>query len=154
VGTATYHKTINIESGLLEEGQKIILDLGEMNDIAEMKVNGKNLGVLWYPPYSVDITDAVKKGENELEIAVTNNWANRLIGDEQEPADFEWGKDRGEKMGRAMLAYPDWFIKNEPRPSQGRKTFSIWYYYRPDSQLKPAGLVGPVKLVVQSVVQF
>ena len=153
-GTATYHKTVNIESGLLEKGQKIILDLGEMNDIAEVKVNGKNLGVLWYPPYSVDITDVLKNGENKLEIAVTNNWANRLIGDEQEPADFEWGKDRGEKMGRAMLAYPDWFIKNEPRPSQGRKTFSIWYYYRKDSPLKPAGLVGPVKLVVESVVQL
>jgi hypothetical protein len=153
-GKATYHKTVNIESGLLEKGQKIILDLGEMNDIAEVKVNGKKLGVLWYPPYSVDITDALKKGENELEIAVTNNWANRLIGDEQEPADFEWGKDRGEKMGRAMLAYPDWFIKNEPRPSQSRKTFSIWYYYRPDSQLKPAGLVGPVKLVFESEVDL
>ena len=153
-GTATYHKTVNIELGLLERGQKIILDLGEMNDIAEVKVNGKNLGVLWYPPYSVDITDALKKGENKLEIAVTNNWANRLIGDEQEPADFEWGKDRGEKMGRAMLAYPDWFIKNEPRPSQGRKTFSIWYYYRPDSQLKPAGLVGPVKLVFVSEIEL
>ena len=149
-GTATYHKIVNIESGLIAEGKKIILDLGEMNDIAEVKVNGKNLGVLWYPPYSVDITDALKNGENKLEIAVTNNWANRLIGDEQEPADFEWGKDRGEKMGRAMLAYPDWFIKNEPRPSQGRKTFSIWYYYRKDSPLKPAGLVGPVKLVVET----
>ncbi len=153
-GTATYRKTVNIESGLLEKGQKIILDLGEMNDIAEVKVNGKNMGVLWYPPYFVDITDAIIKGENKLEIAVTNNWANRLIGDEQEPADFEWGKDRGEKMGRAMLAYPDWFIQNEPRPSQGRKTFSVWYYYRPDSQLKPAGLVGPVKLVVETVVQL
>jgi hypothetical protein len=153
-GTATYHKTVNTESDLLEKDQKIMLDLGEMNDIAELKVNGKNLGVLWYPPYSVDITDALKKGENKLEIAVTNNWANRFIGDEQEPVDFEWGKDRGEKMGRAMLAYPDWFIKNEPRPSQGRKTFSIWYYYRTDSQLKPAGLVGPVKLVFESEVEL
>ena len=153
-GTATYQKTINIETTLLEEGQKIILDLGEMNDIAEVKVNGKNLGVLWYPPYSVDLTDAIKTGENKLEIAVTNNWANRLIGDEQEPVDFEWGKDRGEKMGRAMLAYPDWFIKNELRPTQGRKTFSVWYYYRKDSPLKPAGLVGPVRLVSVSEVKL
>ena len=153
-GTATYQKTINIETTLLEEGQKIILDLGEMNDIAEVKVNGKNLGVLWYPPYSVDLTDAIKTGENKLEIAVTNNWANRLIGDEQEPVDFEWGKDRGEKMGRAMLAYPDWFIKNEPRPTQGRKTFSVWYYYRKDSPLKPAGLEGPVRLVSVSEVKL
>jgi hypothetical protein len=153
-GTATYLKTVNIESGLLEKGQKIILDLGEMNDIAEVKINEKNLGVLWYPPYFVDITDVIIKGENQLEIAVTNNWANRLIGDEQEPADFEWGKDRGEKMGRAMLAYPDWFTKNEPRPSQGRKTFSVWYYYRSDSQLKPAGLVGQVKLVFVSEIEL
>jgi hypothetical protein len=153
-GTATYRKVINIDSGLLETGQKIVLDLGEMNDIAEVKVNGKNLGVLWYPPFSVDITNALQTGENKLEIAVTNTWANRLIGDEQEPADFEWGKDRGEKMGRAMLAYPDWFIKNEPRPSQGRKTFSVWYYYRKDSQLKPAGLVGPMRLVSESVLQL
>ena len=153
-GTATYRKSINIESGLLEKGQKIMLDLGKMNDIAEVKVNGKNLGVLWYPPYSVDVTDALKKGENELEIAVTTNWANRLIGDEQEPADFEWGKDRGEKMGRAMLAYPEWFVKNQPRPSQGRKTFSVWYYYRKDSPLKPAGLVGPVRLVIESEVKL
>jgi hypothetical protein len=154
-GTATYQKTVNIESDLLGKGQKVILDLGEMNDIAALlKVNGKNLGVLWYPPYSVDITGALKKGENKLEIAVTNNWANRLIGDEQEPADFEWGKDRGEKMGRAMLAYPDWFIKNEPRPSQGRKTFSVWCYYRKESPLKPAGLVGPVRLVSVSEVKL
>jgi DNA-binding transcriptional regulator YhcF (GntR family) len=116
-GTSTYQKTVNIESDLLGKGHKVILDLGEMNDIAEVKVNEKNPGVLWYPPYSVDITEAISKGENQLEITVTNNWANRLIGDEQEPADFEWGKDRGEKMGRAMLAYPDWFIKNESRGS-------------------------------------
>jgi hypothetical protein len=151
-GTATYQKTINLEPEVLKKGQKIMLDLGELNDITEVKVNGKNLGVLWYPPYSADITEALMKGENKLEIAVTNNWANRLIGDEQEPSDFEWGKDRGEKMGRAMLAYPDWFIKNEPRPSQGRKTFSVWYYYRKDSPLKPAGLVGPVHLVTESEV--
>jgi hypothetical protein len=101
------------------------------------------------PPYSADITSLLKKGDNLLEILVTTNWANRLIGDEQEPADFEWGKDRGENLGRAMLAYPDWFINNQPRPSQGRKTFSVWNYYRQDSPLKPAGLLGPVRLVTE-----
>ncbi|HQR93720.1 MAG TPA: hypothetical protein PLZ97_10235 [Sediminibacterium sp.] len=67
-----------------------------------------------------------------------------MIGDEQEPADFEWGNDRGDK-GHAMKAYPDWFIKNESRPSK-RKTFSIWYYNRKDTPLQPAGLAGPVFL--------
>jgi hypothetical protein len=151
-GTATYRKIVTIGSDLMGSDQEFILDLGEMNDIAEVIINGKNLGVLWYPPFQIEVTDALKEGENELLIKVTNNWANRLIGDEQEPADFEWGKDRGEKMGRAMLAYPDWFIRKESRPSQGRKTFSIWYYYRKESPLKPAGLVGPVTLSVESVV--
>jgi hypothetical protein len=146
-GTATYHKIVNIESGLLEKGQKIFLDLGGMNDIAEVRVNGESEGVLWYPPYIADITDLLVAGENVFEILVTTNWANRLIGDEQEPADFEWGKDRGEEMGRAMLSYPEWFLKNQPRPSQERKTFSIWYYYRQNSPLQKAGLAGPVRLV-------
>jgi hypothetical protein len=153
-GTATYHKTIHVDPDVLKESQRIMLGLGEMNDIAEVYVNGKDAGVLWYPPYTAEITGLLEPGENRLEIAVTNNWANRLIGDEQEPVDFEWGKDRGEKMGRAMLAYPDWFIKNEPRPSQGRKTFSVWYYYRKESQLKPAGLVGPVRLVYESEIKL
>ncbi len=151
-GTATYSKKMSIDVSSLKG--RTILDLGEMNDIAEVRLNGKSAGVLWYPPFTVDITGLIHSGENELEIMVTNNWANRLIGDEKEPADFEWGKDRGVKMGRAMLAYPDWFVKNQPRPSQGRKTFSIWYYYRPDSPLKPAGLVGPVRLVSQQVIEL
>jgi hypothetical protein len=151
-GTATYLKSLSIDAASAKG--RIMLDLGEMNDIAEVRVNGKSAGVLWYPPFRTDITRLLKTGENKLEILVTNNWANRLIGDEQEPADFEWGKDRGEKMGRAMLAYPDWFVKNQPRPSQARKTFSIWYYYRKDSPLKPAGLVGPVRLITETEVKL
>jgi hypothetical protein len=151
-GTATYRTKIAMNPASLKERR--ILDLGEMNDIAEVRVNGKSAGVLWYPPFQADITELLVAGENNLEILVTTNWANRLIGDEQEPADFEWGKDRGEKMGRAMLAYPEWFVKNQPRPSQGRKAFSIWYYYRKDSPLKPAGLVGPVRLVTQSEIKL
>jgi hypothetical protein len=146
-GTATYREHIKLGTKDLCRNKRIILELGELNDIAELRVNGKSAGVLWYPPYSADITPLLKKGDNLLEILVTTNWANRLIGDEQEPVDFEWGDDRGENLGRAMLAYPDWFINNQPRPSQNRKTFSVWYYYRKDSPLKPAGLVGPVRLV-------
>jgi hypothetical protein len=146
-GTAIYQKQITVEAKALGGNQRMALDLGEMNDIAEVRVNGKSAGVLWYPPYATDITTLLEPGSNVLEILVTINWANRLIGDEQEPADFEWGDDRGKELGRAMLAYPDWFVKDQPRPSQGRKTFSVWYYYRNDSPLKPAGLVGPVMLV-------
>ena len=150
-GTATYRKTIPVDANSLGKQKRILLDLGEMNDIAELTVNGREAGVLWYPPYLADITPWIKAGENEIEIAVTNNWANRLIGDEQYPADFEWGQDRGEKLGRAMKAYPEWFLQNQPRPSNGRKTFSIWYYHRKDSPLQKAGLLGPVRIIEQDV---
>ncbi len=148
-GTATYHKNIDIDRK--SDNQRILLDLGEMNDIAQVWVNGKDAGVSWYAPFVVDITPYVKSGRNTLKIAVSNNWANRLIGDEQHPADFEWGIDRGESMGRGIKSLPEWFIKDEPRPEQGRKTFNIWYYYRPTSTLQKAGLVGPVKIVVQDI---
>jgi hypothetical protein len=145
-GTAKYEKSVRIASADLGEGKRITLDLGELHDIAELEINGQNAGVLWSPPYKTDITPYLKKGDNKIAVYVTTNWANRLIGDEQYPPDFEWGTDRGEEMGRAMKAYPDWFINNQPRPSQGRKTFNVWYYFRKDSPLQPAGLIGPVQL--------
>lgn len=145
-GTATYKTSFNIEE--LNQDKQYLLDLGIVNDIVSVTLNGKYVGVDWYPPYQVDISGAVQKGENSLEIAVTTNWANRLIGDEKEPADFEWGADR-EQFGRAMKAFPEWFVNNQPRPSKGRKGFLLWYYYRPGSKLRPAGLAGPVKLVTR-----
>ncbi len=148
-GTAHYIKMINITANELVEGKRVMLDLGTVNDIVQVSVNQKDLGVLWYPPYKIDITNALKVGDNNLDIAVTNNWANRLIGDEQEPADFVLGKNqvmRGVDVGSPLKAYPDWFIKNQPRPSQGRKAFTNWYYYKKDSPLQPAGLAGPVRL--------
>ena len=148
-GTAHYTKTINITTTELTKGKRIMLDLGTVNDIVQLSVNQKDLGVLWYPPYKIEITNALKVGDNNLDIAVTNNWANRLIGDEQQPADFVFGNERHlgkTDVGRSLKAYPDWFIKNQPRPSQGRKAFTNWYYYKKDSPLQPAGLVGPVRL--------
>ncbi|MDR1524027.1 MAG: hypothetical protein LBS79_02065, partial [Tannerella sp.] len=150
-GTAKYEKNIRITSADLGKGKQIALDLGELHDIAELEINGQNAGVLWSPPYKTDITPYLKPGNNKIAVYVTVNWANRLIGDEQYPPDFEWGTDRGDKMGRAMKAYPDWFINSQPRPSQGRKTFNIWYYFRKDSPLQPAGLIGPVRIVRQTV---
>ncbi|MDR1380495.1 MAG: hypothetical protein LBJ47_03345 [Tannerella sp.] len=145
-GTAKYERSVRIASADLDKGKRIALDLGELHDIAELEINGQPAGVLWSPPYKTDITPFLKPGANKIAVYVTTNWANRLIGDEQYPPDFDWGTDRGEQMGRAMKAYPDWFINNRPRPSQGRKTFNIWYYFRENSPLQPAGLIGPVRL--------
>ena len=98
---------------------RTILDLGEMKDIAEVRVNGKSAGVLWYPPYRADITELLVAGENDLEILVTNNWVNRLIGDEQEPADFEsvetsrvgWAGTIGDRVGNEII-----YEKNAAKP--------------------------------------
>jgi hypothetical protein len=151
-GTATYRKTVAVAAASLQS-RRTVLDLGLLNDIARVRVNGKDAGVLWYPPYTADITDWLKAGDNQLEIAVTNNWANQLIGDEQEPRDFEVGPnvDYGAgPFGGQLKSYPDWFVKNQPRPSQGRKTFTTWLYFTKDSPLQPAGLLGPVRLVTQA----
>ena len=147
-GTATYSQTVTLDKELVH-GNRLYLSLGELEDIALVRVNGQLAGTLWYPPYEVEITDFLRSGENLLEVAVTNNWANRLVGDERFEPDFEWGEDRGEAMGRAMKAFPDWFVQGRPRPSKDRKTFAIWSYFREDSPLQPAGLMGPVTLSIR-----
>ena len=156
-GTATYRKTVRVPAELLGSGKRLILDLGAVSNLAAVKVNGVDLGVGWYAPFRFDATSALKPGENTLEIAVTNTWANRLIGDEQEPADIQWGSESslfGSIAGRPLAAYPEWFVKGQPRPSKGRKTFSTWNYFTKDSPLLPAGLLGPVNLHVMRETQL
>ena len=86
-GTATYTKDIDAPESWFKSGARMVLDLGSVRDIAEVAVNGRPLGIVWKPPYRVDVTDALKRGHNHLEIKVTNNWANRMIGDvESAPA--------------------------------------------------------------------
>ncbi len=143
-GTAIYKKVVEVPRDLL--AGKVFLDLGDVRNIATVTINGKHQGVWWHPPFARDVAAALKPGANELEIAVANTWHNRLVGDEQEPPDFEWGADRGGN-GRMMKGYPDWFVKGQPRPSSGRKGFVVWYYHKADTPLEPAGLIGPVRLV-------
>jgi len=81
-GTATYKKTITAPKGWFTEGTKIILDLGKVCDLAEVTVNGHPAGVLWNPPFRTNITGLLKKGTNTIEIKVTNEWTNRLAGDQ------------------------------------------------------------------------
>jgi hypothetical protein len=152
-GTATYRKEMRLDP--LRPSQRYLLDLGTVHELASIKVNGRSLGVVWYPPFVMDITSALKSGVNRLEIRVANTWANRLIGDEQEPEDSQWTewesfRDFG---GYAMKAYPDWFVKNQPRPSPGRKCFVTYNYFKKDTPLFPAGLLGPVQLIVENEVK-
>lgn len=80
-GPATYRKTINVPTDFVQENMSIILELGNVAEIAEIKFNGRSLGTVWAKPYRIDVTSAVKSGENQLEIEVVNHWANRIIGD-------------------------------------------------------------------------
>ncbi|WP_245125920.1 glycosyl hydrolase [Hymenobacter volaticus] len=80
-GTATYYKTLETKKIWFRGGRKLLLDLGRVGDLAEVTVNGKKLELLWQAPFQVDVTRALKPGKNQLEIRVTNEWTNRLIGD-------------------------------------------------------------------------
>jgi hypothetical protein len=84
-GTATYKKEITVPTALLGEGHRIFLDLGEIKNLAEVILNGKDLGILWKPPFRVEVTSALHTGPNQLEVKVTNLWPNRLIGDQKVP---------------------------------------------------------------------
>jgi len=84
-GTAIYKKTVHFKDNTTES---LYLDLGEVEDvgIAKVRLNGKDLGILWSPPFRIALT-GWKDGQNELEIEVVNSWRNRLIGDRKLPKD-------------------------------------------------------------------
>jgi hypothetical protein len=83
-GTATYSKQLDAPSEWFSPGAKVVLDLGTVKEIAEVTVNGKPVGgVLWKPPFQVDVSSALKPGSNQLTVKVTNLWPNRMIGDLQ-----------------------------------------------------------------------
>jgi hypothetical protein len=86
-GTATYTKRVQVPAAWIKRGQHVWVDLGKVRDIADVKINGKDAGMVWAPPYRVDVTAELKPGANRLEIAVTNEWTNRQIGDRLLPED-------------------------------------------------------------------
>ncbi|QMW04335.1 glycosyl hydrolase [Spirosoma foliorum] len=152
-GTATYAKTLTIPATAKAKGKQLFLDLGQVEVIANVIVNGKDLGTLWKRPYRIDITDAVNVGANKLEIKVTNLWPNRLIGDEQlpDPDKFTPGGGAGgfvSLSNGAIVELPAWYKEGKPKPADGRVTFTTWKHYNKDSPLLESGLIGPVVLRV------
>ncbi len=111
-GTAVYRKSFEWSG----DTKKTFLDVGEVHNLAEVTINGQNCGVAWTAPYRVDISKALKEGTNQLEIAVSNTWANRLMGDHN-------------------------------LPEEKRVTWTNWTYRLEGTDLLPAGLLGPVKIL-------
>ena len=137
-GTATYEKEIEIAADRLTAGRELWLDLGAVKNFAQVSLNGQNLGVLWKPPFRVNVTAVAKPGANKLVVKVTNLWPNRLIGDEQLPDDREWN-------GKQLKEWPQWFLDGKPSPT-GRLTFTTWHHWKKDDALLESGLLGPVTL--------
>lgn len=114
-GIATYSKDFTLPE-MTKKGQ-LILDLGEVNNLAEVFLNGKSQGVVWKRPFKLTLNNSdLKPGENLMEIKVTNTWVNRLIGDAQ--------KKPEEKI-----------------------TFTTMPFYQGNEPLLPSGLLGPVRLM-------
>ena len=145
-GTGIYFKTFAVPDGMTGPDRRIYLDLGRVAVMAKVSLNGKDLGVLWKPPYSVDATGALRAGDNSLEIRVTNLWVNRMIGDEELPEDSERNPDG------TLKTWPQWVLEGRPSPT-GRFTFTSWRLWKRGEPLVESGLVGPVTLRVSAVVE-
>lgn len=155
-GSATYTKDVQVPAGLIGENHLLWLDLGRVKNLAEVRLNGMDLGILWKPPFRVNITDAVKPGNNQLEIQVTNLWPNRLIGDEAKP-DIRPFAEAGSR-GAAPTDWETWLrLADEEiqdgryRRQTGRYTWATWRHYEAGAPLLESGLIGPVRVLTQVV---
>ena len=133
-GIATYKKTIQIEK---LKDQSYFLDLGVVNDMARVILNGKDLGVIWCAPWRINISSALKEGTNELEIEVANRWINRLLGDRQEPD----ANVRTVKFENGLMGGQEF--------TTGRYTFTTKLAMRSFKFTEPlsSGLLGPVRIM-------
>jgi hypothetical protein len=143
-GTAVYSKEFIVPPDMLTAGGCLHLHLGDVQVLAEVQVNGRDLGILWKLPFRIDVTDVLKPGANDLRIAVTNLWPNRLIGDEQLAPDAEWVAYPW-TFGKGIKAWPQWLTEGKPSPT-GRFTFTTWQAWQKEDPLFPSGLIGPVVL--------
>lgn len=132
-GIATYKKIFTIDN---LEDKTYYIDIGVVNDMARVKLNGKDMGVIWCAPWRMDISNALKEGKNQLEIEVANRWINRLLGDRQEPD----ANVRTVKFENGLMGGKEY--------NTGRYTFTTTSAMRSFNFKKPlpSGLLGPVTI--------
>lgn len=142
-GTAIYRRKFNLD----KLASQVWIDLGEVHDVARVVVNGKTCGYAWHKPYRVEITGAIRQGENDIELHVANRWINRLIGDEYLPVEGKWQTSPGHPETTRLLAeWPEWFRAGKPAPG-GRIAFCTCRPFSKEDPLAPSGLIGPVVLL-------
>lgn len=135
-GTAIYHKQFELEGDDIDSASSMELDLGNVLVIAEVSINGHNLGLLWRAPYKVNIEEYVLEGTNTMEVKVTNLWPNKLVGEERYAKDID-------RKGAGVKTLPDWLDGKTERNSK-RSTFAAYKHWHEDSELQVSGLLGPV----------
>jgi len=139
-GAASYQKTFDFKPVTMSDPQikpVITLDLGKVAVIAEVRLNGRDIGILWKPPYRVEITDVIKSGQNTLDIRVVNLPINRMLGDEL------LSEDSDRNANGTLKQWPQWLQDGKPSPT-GRITFTSWRLWKKDEPLQDSGLLGPV----------
>lgn len=103
-GTATYKTTFRWKNKL-NKNQRVFLNLGQICNLATVRINGIDCGTIWTAPYRADITAALKKGINQLEIEVTNTWANAFLGADEGKAPFPgiWANAKYRRQEKTLL---------------------------------------------------
>lgn len=154
-GTATSSISFDLQEDFLNDNRQVWLDLGEVAVIAQVRVNGKDFGVLWHKPFIVEVSRALRAGSNTIEVDVTNLWINRLIGDEQYPVDCKWNDTTDGKFpNRAIAEWPQWLFSGNERPVPERVTFVAWKHWEKDDKLRKSGLIGPVMLRCADIISL
>jgi len=146
-GTAIYRKSFAVAAG--EQGaDACFLELGMVRDIASVSVNGQPAGTAWTHPWRLDITKFVRPGENTLEIAVSNTWVNRLVGDEQLSPDTDYvlAGEEAKRNNGMLKKFPSWWSDPLAMRQRQRRTFTTWRHYDDKTPLVDSGLMGPVQI--------
>ncbi len=152
-GTAEYRTSFDLPPAAATAPVRAILDLGIVKNFAEVSLNGRTLPTLWRKPWQLDVTDALIPGRNELRIRITNTWVNRLIGDEYLPEDTTWRPVKAHASDHRVFAaeaWPAWVTDGGVSP-HGRQTFSAMKVLHRDSPLSPSGLLGPVRIIFETI---
>jgi len=128
-GVATYTTKVKIPAEKIKSAQRVYLQVDKVYEVAQIKINGKVVGIMWRPPYSIDVTNFVKAGENTIEIGVANTWVNRCVYDATLPKE-------------QRLTWANSMATHYPAAEHKRNEGYLWKH-----GILPSGLVGDMKFI-------